>query len=335
MDLSDGQNFVDAGGDQGYNIFGLLNQVFERGLDLQILAQKPGRNDPTVDLYHFRDIGVNIRLIDWAQVLGAGILHTKIIIVDGVTSYVGSANMDWKSLTQVKEMGVYVKDNKVLADDLLKVFGTYWEAASNNTIPNPWPLDLFTLFNVTHPYNFDDDNSVYIAASPDSFVVPYRTVDIDALLLTISTAQSTICIEVMDYFPGTFYMKPNIYWSTIDSALRNASFNGIKVKLIVSKWAHTKKDAWPYLRSLNQLDNIDVRVFEIPEWNPIIPFTRVNHAKFMVTDNHSFIGTSNWSGDYFIDTAGVSVNWDGDEIRLALQAYFDRDWVSEWVTELK
>lgn len=37
-----------------------------------------------------------------------------------------------------------------------------------------------------------------------------------------------------------------------------------------------------------------------------IPFARVNHNKYMVTDVAAYIGTSNWSGDYFIDTAGES-----------------------------
>lgn len=35
-----------------------------------------------------------------------------------------------------------------------------------------------------------------------------------------------------------------------------------------------------------------------------IPFSRVNHNKYMVTETIAYIGTSNWSGDYFINTAG-------------------------------
>ena len=38
-----------------------------------------------------------------------------------------------------------------------------------------------------------------------------------------------------------------------------------------------------------------------------IPFGRVNHNKYMVTDIAAYIGTSNWSGDYFIDTAGKNI----------------------------
>ena len=35
------------------------------------------------------------------RLLGSGILHTKFIIADNRSFYLGSANMDWRSLTQV------------------------------------------------------------------------------------------------------------------------------------------------------------------------------------------------------------------------------------------
>ena len=35
---------------------------------------------------------------------------------------------------------------------------------------------------------------------------------------------------------------------------------------------------------------------------PYLPYTRVNHAKFMVTEKQVYIGTSNWSADYFLST---------------------------------
>ena len=33
-----------------------------------------------------------------------------------------------------------------------------------------------------------------------------------------------------------------------------------------------------------------------PAPTPIVPYTRVNHAKWMVTDNAVYVGTSNWYG---------------------------------------
>lgn len=83
-----------------------------------------------------------------------------------------------------------------------------------------------------------------------------------------------------------------------------------------------------FLWALNDLPHITVRYFILPQHSPPIPFTRVNHAKYMVTDNAVYIGTSNWSGDYFTDTHGIGV-WTTDGLaRDTAQAAFDRDWNS-------
>lgn len=44
-----------------------------------------------------------------------------------------------------------------------------------------------------------------------------------------------------------------------------------------------------------------------------IPYARVNHNKYMVTDRSAYIGTSNWSGDYFTNTAGIGLVLHDDE----------------------
>lgn len=63
----------------------------------------------------------------------------------------------------------------------------------------------------------------------------------------------------------------------------------------------------------------------------------------MVTDATAYIGTSNWSGDYFTDTAGIglvlhdnSINRNGSEqtIRSDLASVFERDWNSAYAVDL-
>ena len=49
-----------------------------------------------------------------------------------------------------------------------------------------------------------------------------------------------------------------------------------------------------------------------------MPYTRVNHSKFMVTDGQAFVTTSNWEGDYFISTAGVSWVTDHPLVRTCI-----------------
>jgi hypothetical protein len=49
----------------------------------------------------------------------------------------------------------------------------------------------------------------------------------------------------------------------------------------------------------------------------------------MVTDNMLFVTTSNWVGDYFTDTAGVSVTlWNNPVLLDRATAIFNRDWTS-------
>lgn len=65
----------------------------------------------------------------------------------------------------------------------------------------------------------------------------------------------------------------------------------------------------------------------------------------MVTDNVAYIGTSNWSGDYFINTAGIgfvlqeTANANRNEttqtIRSDLASVFERDWNSPYAVDLK
>ena len=57
----------------------------------------------------------------------------------------------------------------------------------------------------------------------------------------------------------------------------------------------------------------------------------------MVTEKSGFIGTSNWSGDYFTDTAGVSIIFEPDfettnprkgNLLQTLETIFQRDYNS-------
>lgn len=76
-----------------------------------------------------------------------------------------------------------------------------------------------------------------------------------------------------------------------------------------------------------------------------IPFARVNHNKYMVTDRTAYIGTSNWSADYFTDTAGIGFvveetcdqhiddcvgHRNASSIRAQLESIFLRDWNSAY-----
>eukprot|EP01108_Squamamoeba_japonica_P006106 TRINITY_DN4914_c0_g1_i1.p1 TRINITY_DN4914_c0_g1~~TRINITY_DN4914_c0_g1_i1.p1 ORF type:complete len:269 (-),score=113.17 TRINITY_DN4914_c0_g1_i1:46-852(-) len=266
------------------------------------------------------------------------------IVVDEDDFYVGSANMDWTALTEVKELGVVVEKCELLARDATKVMIMYWDAAYLSNLPSPslpasWPASLDTVFNRTHPAHAvlnGEAIRMFLSASPDNFDTPNRAHDGDAIVTSIDEAVTSVCVEVMDYYPFSMFFAKNIYWDNIDAALRRAAYRGVKVRLLFGRWSHTPESSVPYWRSLNALDNVVVRQFVVPplQGSPPIPFSRVNHAKFMVTDSLVYIGTSNWTPDYFLSTAGLGWTIYATQIRSVVQDKFDRDWNSQYAHEL-
>lgn len=67
------------------------------------IVQNPSNVDfPNRDsLYLAENNLAQVRAINISRLMSAGILHTKLWVVDQKHFYVGSANMDWRSLTQV------------------------------------------------------------------------------------------------------------------------------------------------------------------------------------------------------------------------------------------
>ncbi|KAL2897649.1 Phospholipase D4 [Bienertia sinuspersici] len=57
---------------------------------------------------------------------GSGIVHVKVWISDDRDVYIGSANNDWKSLTQVKEAGIYIADCPEIAKKVEVYFNNLW-----------------------------------------------------------------------------------------------------------------------------------------------------------------------------------------------------------------
>ena len=72
----------------------------------------------------------------------------------------------------------------------------------------------------------------------------------------------------------------------------------------------------------------------MPPYTTEIDYTRVNHNKFMVTESVAYVGTSNWSADYFLYTGGIGYvineTETGATVRAHLQAVFKRNWYSNF-----
>ena len=95
--------------------------------------------------------------------------------------------------------------------------------------------------------------------------------------------------------------------------------------------------------------SLEVREFFVPGWNQTQTescggkkcpgkkwpaYSRVNHAKYIVSDGRLNVGTSNWQWGYFHNTAGLSFNTDGAALVATAQAIFDADWASAYAVPL-
>ncbi|OPJ82386.1 hypothetical protein AV530_012296 [Patagioenas fasciata monilis] len=89
---------------QGERILKELTALPQRGVAVRVAVSRPSRKFPLSDLEALEQSGAAVRVVDMPRLTG-GVLHTKFWLVDGAHFYVGSANMDWRSLTQVRGRG--------------------------------------------------------------------------------------------------------------------------------------------------------------------------------------------------------------------------------------
>jgi phospholipase D3/4 len=260
-------------GDKIFNA--LLAAGTDRKIDIRIAQNIPSQVSPNIDTEILeKRKAAKVRSVNFMKLVGGGVLHTKIWIVDSQHFYVGSANMDWRSLSQVKELGVLVTNCSCLAKDLTKIFNVYWELGRNDsTIPPKWPDKFTTGINVDKPMLVDYNDGDYLfgsffSSSPPQMNPKGRTNDIAAILHTIQNAERFIHISVMDYFPLELYSPKIKFWPDIDNALRKAAIeNKVSVKLLISYWNHSRPSEDYFLRSLMDLSEsykgVDIQVVSL------------------------------------------------------------------------
>ncbi|XP_030073670.1 5'-3' exonuclease PLD3 [Microcaecilia unicolor] len=341
---------------QGEEILQELLRLPQRGVVLRIVVNPPSSPGQKNDLQALTQSGALIRVVELPKLTG-GVLHTKFLVVDGKHMFIGSANMDWRSLTQVKELGATVYNCSCLVKDLQKIFQAYWAlGVPNASIPSPWPEEYSTSYNKDTPLAVtlnSTSSQIYLSSAPPALCAQGRTEDLQAILSIIDDARVFVYVAVMDYIPTMEFSHPKKYWPEIDDHLRKAAYERkVHIRLLISCWHHTEPFMFPFLRSLAAMrDNkthydIDVKLFIVPTTaaQARIPYARVNHNKYLVTDKVAYIGTSNWSGDYFVQTAGsalivnqtgVATASDGQAmVQKQLQDVFERDWNSEYSREI-
>ena len=80
-----------------------FSHFFFIGVRIRIVQR--AENKDTTELS--KQENILVRTLDMKRLLKAGIIHTKFFAVDGKNAYIGSANFDWRSLTEVSSTPLY------------------------------------------------------------------------------------------------------------------------------------------------------------------------------------------------------------------------------------
>jgi len=273
------------------------------------------------------DGGRGVLLLDFKPVAG-GVLHAKYFIVDGETVYLGSQNFDWRSLSQIQEIGVRVHDHAVAAA-MMAVYDYDWftalgQAKVQMECVMPSIREEFPVVREMAP---GETAVITPVASPRDFLPGGVPWDEPRLVAMIDGAKTSVAVQLLTYKP----VSGGEYFDVLDGALRRAAARGVKVRLLCADWCK-RPSTIPYLKSLTVVPNIEVKMITFPEWSGgFIPFARVIHSKYMTVDGRaSWIGTSNWERDYFHESRNVGVTVENGKIAGILDRFFASGWESEY-----
>ncbi|ESR63520.1 hypothetical protein CICLE_v10008002mg [Citrus x clementina] len=343
------------GAQEGFDVYKSIENAADRNVRvrlLQHLGVYPDFTTEASNLASGRKNVENVTLLlgDW---WGSGIVHAKVWISDCRDVYIGSANNDWKSLTQVKEVGIYLVGCPTIAKKVEVYFENLWTLSSlNSSTYTRTVSDQQWQANRTVPCwsHFLDPKGRCRSPLPPVLEVPH--VEGYPIL-----SDPYMFRETMET-PGSNYSTLQPHYSYLSFAPPEVVFSKhANVKILVAYWAHFINNTDEYLKSLlysNVLCNsskynkcsgkVEIKYYKVPGYNLTGPaiqngsntgniypgFTRVNHGKYAVSDSRAHIGTSNLVWDYFYTTAGVSFGTYNPAIVSQLQEIFDADWNSPY-----
>lgn len=319
------------GGSRLTPVIEALESAARRGVRLRFLADRGfHRTYPEVlDRLGARD-GIEVRLYD-GRALAGGVLHAKYFVVDGIEAYLGSQNFDWRSLTHIQELGARIREPRV-ARALLDVFETDWALAggadpgtrtrSADLSAEARPFPVTVAMGGVSPGG--DSVRVTPVASPRGWLPDETLWDLPCIIGLIDGACSTVRLQLLTYRATE---RDGGYFEELESALRRAAARGVTVQLLLSDWCK-RPGTIEGLQSLEPLPFVEVRLVTIPPASRgFIPFARVIHAKYLVTDGaRAWIGTSNWEGDYFHRSRNLGLIVEGEPAGALLDRFFLDGW---------
>uniref|UniRef100_A0A287D1U9 Phospholipase D family member 5 n=1 Tax=Ictidomys tridecemlineatus TaxID=43179 RepID=A0A287D1U9_ICTTR len=313
---------------QGQRLFEKLLQLTSQNIEIKLVS------DVTADskvLEALKLKGAEVTYMNMTA-YNKGRLQSSFWIVDKQHVYIGSAGLDWRSLGQMKELGVIFYNCSCLVLDLQRIFALYSSLKFKSRVPQTWSKN-----------------------SPKLFCPKNRSFDIDAIYSVIDDAKQYVYIAVMDYLPISSTSTKRTYWPDLDGKIREALvLRSVKVRLLISFWKETDPLTFNFISSLKAICteiancSLKVKFFDLERENACATkeqknhtFPKLNRNKYMVTDGAAYIGNFDWVGNDFTQNAGTGLVINQADVRnnrsiiKQLKDVFERDWYSPYAKTLQ
>ena len=321
---------ADQSGEAMEPVLAAVKEAVKRGVKVRLIVDSVMMKETEKALPALKEAGVDARIINFKKA-GGGVQHSKFFIVDGKELYVGSQNFDWRSLTQIHELGLRIKSPRAAAD-FSRVFEADWAIAGGADPIKTFAKKVEAQVTAAKPEKATlagGEVTYSLAFSPKGAIPAGLDTEITELISLIASAKKTVRGQVMTYSLEEHGSKR---WAELDSAFRKAAARGVKVDLVFADWAMGGK-ADRDIKALSKTDNITVKISALPLHSKgLIPFARVEHLKYLVVDGEtSFVTTSNWGPGYFLTSRGAAIIIKGAPAAAVLEDIFYRTWTGPYV----
>ncbi len=298
-----------------------LAKAAGRGVRIRMIFDKQmSKTDPQALAFLERLPGAAIRILDF-NLIATGSHHAKYLVVDGRDLFLGSQNFDWRSLSQIHELGVRILHPHI-AGQLAFLFEMDFALAQdrNDTLESNPPV----LPRGPTP-------EIEVGVSPPQLTPDGIRPALPVLLDMIRSAKSDLSIQLLRYSAHS----AGEHWDTLEEALIKAAVRGVRIQLLVSNWS-THAPEIDDLKQLSRIPNIEVRIATIPELpGQFIPYARVIHSKYAIADEQTlWLGTTNWERSMFMASRNVDVVLRRPVLAKQAQQIFSRLWKSSYAAPI-
>ncbi|XP_075268724.1 inactive phospholipase D5 isoform X3 [Opisthocomus hoazin] len=304
---------------QGQRLFEKLLELASRNIEIKLVSDiLPVESKVLNDL---KAKGAEVLYMNMSA-YNEGRLQSSFWIVDKQHVYIGSASLDWRSLGQMKELGVIVYNCSCLVLDLQRIFALYSSLRYKNKIPPSWSKRLYGVYDTQNKLTLqlnETKSEAFVSNSPKLFCPKDRVLDIEAIYSVIDDAKQFVYIAVMDYLPIVIDTNAKRYWPYLDGKIREAL-----VLRSIKKFFDLEEESACFLKE---------------QKNASLP--KLNRNKYMVTDGAAYIGNFDWVGNAFTQNAGAGLvinqadAGNSTSIIKQLKAVFERDWYSHYAKSLQ